>query len=93
MEFIKNRIRSALCGLPLHGKALVKDPSDELIEVHLATLKWNLQQLRMGLVPEDCDKLQIKSIELLSLRLLKFNMLTKLGSYWMELLEGTQHSA
>ena len=54
VDFINNRIRTAFPGSPLHGIALVKDPSDELIEVHLATLKWNLQQLRMGLVAEDC---------------------------------------
>ena len=54
VDFINKRIRNAFPGSPLHGIALVKDPSDELIEVHLATLKWNLQQLRMGLVAEDC---------------------------------------
>lgn len=77
VSFINNRIRSALPGSPLYGKALVKDPSDRLIEVHLAALKWNLQQRRFGLDAEDCEKLQQMSIELLEL--LKSNMPEKTG--------------
>ena len=77
VSFINNRIRSALPGSPLYGKALVKDPSDRLIEVHLAALKWNLQQRRFGLDAGDCEKLQQMSIELLEL--LKSNMPEKTG--------------
>ena len=67
MEFINNKIKSALRGSQLYGKTLVKDPRDMLTEVHLAALKRNLQQRRMGVVGEDCKKLQTMSIELLEL--------------------------
>lgn len=77
VAFINNKIRTALPGSPLHGKAPVKDPSDALIEVHLAALKWNIQQRRFGLVADDCEKLQEMSIELLEL--LKSNMPEKTG--------------
>ena len=57
VAFIKNKIWTAVRISPLHGKATVSvlDPSDALIEVHLAALKWNMQQRRFGLVAEDCE--------------------------------------
>ena len=58
-------------------KAPVADPSDKLIEVNLAALKWDMQQRRFGLVAEDCEKLQSMSVKLLEL--LKSNMPDKTG--------------
>ena len=55
VEFINNKIRTAVPGSPFYGKAPVADPSDKLIEVHLAALKWDMQQRRFGLVAEDCE--------------------------------------
>jgi len=55
----------------------ITDPSDKLIEVHLAALKWNLLQRRFGLVAEDVAKLQRMSIDLLEL--LKSNLPDKSG--------------
>ena len=54
----QNSDSDTVLGSPLYGKAPVSDPSDALIEVHLADLKWNMQQRRFGLVAEDCKKLQ-----------------------------------
>ena len=81
VEFINQKFRTALPGSPLYGKAPVSDPSDVLIKVHLAALKWNImimmQQHWFGLVAEDCEKLQSMSVELLEL--LKSNMQDKTG--------------
>ena len=77
VEFINNKIRTAVPGSPFYGKAPVADPSDKLIEVHLAALKWDMQQRRFGLVAEDCEKLQSMSVELLEL--LKSNLPDKTG--------------
>ena len=73
----KQQLRTALPGSPLHSKAPVSDPSDGLIEVHLAALKWNMQQRLFGLVAENCEELHSMSIELLEL--LKSNMQDKTG--------------
>jgi len=56
---------------------LISDPSEKLIEVHLAALKWNMQQRRFGLTAEGVDKLHNMSVELLEL--LKRNMPEKTG--------------
>ena len=55
----------------------MEDPSDSLIEVHLAALKWDLQQRRFGLTGKDCVRLHEMSVELLEL--LKSNMPDKTG--------------
>ena len=72
VEFINNKIWTAVPGSPFCGQAPVADPGDKLIKVHLAALKWDMQQRRFGLVAEDCEKLQSMSVE--SLELLKSNM-------------------
>ena len=53
------------------------DPSEKLIEVHLAALKWNIQQRRFGLTDKGCVRLHEMSVELLDL--LKSNMPDKTG--------------
>ena len=47
-----------MCIRDRHGVQPIKDPSDEIIEVHLAALKWNILQRRFGLVASDLVKLQ-----------------------------------
>ena len=54
------------------GLPYIKDPSDEMIEVLLAALKWNLLQRRFSLVITELATLQSRSVELLEL--LKSNM-------------------
>ena len=56
---------------------MVLDPMERLIEVHLAVLKWNMQQRRFGLTAEGVEKLHTMSVELLDL--LKENMPNKTG--------------
>jgi hypothetical protein len=62
---------------PLYRLPLVEDPCDKLIEVHLAALKWNMQQRCFGLTAEGCGLLHQLSVELLEL--VKSNMLYKTG--------------
>jgi hypothetical protein len=49
-------IRRAPHGSKLHGLEQIVDPSDEIIEVLLAALQWNMQQRRFGLVAEGLVK-------------------------------------
>jgi len=77
VKFVNDRIAAARAGMPLHGVQPIKDPSDEIIEVHLAALKWNILQRRFGLVASDLVQLQSSSAELLEL--LKSNLPDKTG--------------
>jgi hypothetical protein len=77
VKFVNERIAAARAGMPLHGLQPIRDPSDEIIEVHLAALKWNIFQRRFGLVASDLVKLQSSSAELLEL--LKSNLPDKTG--------------
>ncbi len=42
--FVNELIRKAQPGPPLHGLAHIVDPSDEIIEVLLAALRWDMQR-------------------------------------------------
>jgi hypothetical protein len=55
----------------------ITDPSDEIIAVHLAALKWNVLQRRFGLVASELATLQKSSEELLEL--LKSNLPVREG--------------
>jgi hypothetical protein len=56
VAYINARIRAARAGESLHGVSYVEDPSDKLIEVNLAALKWNMQQRRLGLTGEGLER-------------------------------------
>ena len=75
--FANDAIRKAQPGSQLHGLAPIVDPSDEIIEVLLAALRWDMQQRRFGLTVEGLDKLHALSVELLEL--LKDNMPYRTG--------------
>ena len=77
VDYINAQIRAALADSPLHGLPFFQDPSERLIEVHVASLKWNMQQRRFGLTDEGVVRLHDLSIELLEL--LKSNMPDKTG--------------
>ena len=62
--FVNEAIRKTQHGLPLHGLAPIVDPSDEIIEVLLAALRWDMQQRRFGLTAEGLEKLHALSVEL-----------------------------
>ncbi len=64
-------------GSKLHGLAPITDPSDEIIEVLLAALQWDMQQRRFGLTAVGLDKLHALSVELL--KVLKENMPYRTG--------------
>ncbi len=74
--FVSEAIRKAQHGSPLHGLAPV-DTSDEIIEVLLAALLWDMQQRRFGLTAEGLEKLHALSVELLDL--IKENMPDRTG--------------
>jgi hypothetical protein len=51
--------------LKLYGLAPIADSSDEIIEILLAALRWDMQQRRFGLTAVGLDKLHALSVELL----------------------------
>jgi hypothetical protein len=61
-----------MCGLEQ-----IVDPNDEIIKVHLAAQRWDMQQRRFGLVAERLDKRHALSVELLEM--LKKNMPDQTG--------------
>jgi len=71
------RIAGCFCQRRHHGLAPIVDPSDEIIEVLLAALRWDMQQRRFGLTAVGLDKLHDLSVELLDL--LKENMPNRTG--------------
>jgi hypothetical protein len=77
VAFVNDAISKALPGSKLHGLAPIVDPSDEIIEVLLAALRWDMQQRRFGLTAVGLDKLHALSVELLDL--LKDNMPYRTG--------------
>ena len=72
VQFVNDAIRKAQPGSKLHGLAPITDPSDEIIEVLLAALRWDMQQRRFGLTAVGLEKLHALSVELLEV--LKENM-------------------
>ncbi len=58
-------IRKAQPGSKLHGLAPIADPSDEIIEVLLAALQWDMQQHRFDLTAVELEILHALSVELL----------------------------
>ncbi len=75
--FVNEAIKKARHGSPLHGLAPIVDPRDEIIEVLLAALRWDIQQRRFDLTADGLEKLHALSVELLDL--LKKNMPDRTG--------------
>ena len=75
--FVNNAIHTARPGSRLHGLDPIVDPNNEIIEVLLAALRWDMQQRRFGLTAEELEKLHALSVELLEL--LKDNMPYRTG--------------
>jgi hypothetical protein len=65
VAFVNDAIRKAPQGSGLHGLAPIADPSDEIIEVLLAALRWDVQERRFGLTAVGLEKLHALSVELL----------------------------
>ena len=77
VEYVNRLIRSAKRVDCLFGVEKIEDPSDKLIEVHLAVLQFNLQSRRSRLTAPGLVKLRDLAVELLEL--VKTNMLKKSG--------------
>ena len=70
-------ITTARQGSPLYKKPLVEDPSEKIVESHLATLEWHMQSRKFGMTAAELEQLQSKSVEVLDL--LKANFPEKNG--------------
>ena len=70
-------ISSAKQGSPLYRKPLLEDPSERIVESHLATLEWHMQSRKFGMTAAELERLQSKSVEVLEL--LKSNFPEKNG--------------
>lgn len=74
---VNRLIRAAKQGECLYGVPEIEDPSDKLIEVHLAVLRYNLQSRRFGLTAPGLVKLRELAIDVLEK--VKANMPEKCG--------------
>ena len=79
VRFVNDAIRAAQRGSPLHGLAPIVNPSDEIIEVLLAALRWDMQQRRFGLTAEGLEKLHARALSVELLEVLKENMPDRTG--------------
>ncbi len=70
-------ITSARAGHPLFQKLLANDPGEKLIEVHVASLKWNMQSRTFEMMADRLKKLQDQSVS--RLEHLKTNLPVKSG--------------
>ena len=77
IRLLNAAITSAKPGHPLYRKPLANDPSEKLIEVHVAALKWNMQSRTFEMTADKLKKLQDQSVSLLEL--LKTNLPVKSG--------------
>ena len=77
VDHVNALIRAAKAGDCLFGVEEIKDPSDKLIEVHLAVLRYNMQSRRFGLTAPGLVKLRDLAVELLEV--VKTNMPMKSG--------------
>jgi len=77
VALINAAIDRARPGSRLHGLAHVSDPSDEVVEVLIKCMEWNIGSRERGLTDDDISRLQEMAVELLDL--LKSNLPDKCG--------------
>jgi hypothetical protein len=77
IRLINSMINNTKAGHPFYRKQLAKDPSEKLIEVHIAALKGNMQSRTFEMTEDKLKKLRDPSVSLLEL--LKTNLLVKSG--------------
>ena len=77
IHLINSTISNAKAGHPMYRKPFAQDPSEKLIEVHVAALKWHMQSRTFEMTAEKLQKLQDQSVSLLEL--LKTNLPVKSG--------------
>ena len=61
----------------MYRNPLLEDPSERIVESHLATLEWHMQSRKFGMTAAELERLQSKSVEVLEL--LKSNFPEKNG--------------
>ena len=64
-------------GNPLHGAALVEDPSEDKIKVCFQALEWDMQQRKFNMTASDLVQLQVMIRDLL--KMLKMYLPNKSG--------------
>ena len=64
---INNAIASAKAGSPLYNRAMVEDPTENMIRAHVATLEWHMLSRKFGMPASELARLQEKSVEVLEL--------------------------
>ena len=77
VHIINTAITKAKPGSPLYRQPFVNDPSERLIETHVAALKWHMQSRKFEMTATTLKKLQDMSVSLLEL--LKQNLPVKSG--------------
>ena len=65
IKIINDAIASAKDGSPLYKRAMVEDPSENLIRAHVATLEWHMLPRKFGMPASELVRLQEKSVEVL----------------------------
>ena len=61
---INSEIRAAKKG-NLHGKPLIDDPMESIVEAHVSMLEWHMQSRKFGMTAVQLELLQQNSIEVL----------------------------
>ncbi len=64
---INTAITKAKPGSPLYKQPFDNDPSERLIETHVAALKWHMQSRKFEMTAATLKKLQGMSVSLLEL--------------------------
>ena len=77
VEFINAAIDRAPRGTPLHGLAHVSDPSDQIVEVLIQCMEWNIMTRRRSIPESELPELHQAAVKLLEL--LKKNLPDKCG--------------
>jgi hypothetical protein len=64
IDIINNEFRNSKKGV-LHGKPLIDDPMESIVEAHVYMLEWHMQSRKFGMTADQLELLQQKSIEVL----------------------------
>ena len=77
VESINKAIKNAKKGSRLHGLPPVSDPSDEVVEVLIQCMDWNIATRQSGIAESELPELQQKAVDLLDI--LQKNLPEKTG--------------
>ena len=77
VESINKAIKNAKKGSRLHGLPPVSDPSDEVVEVLIQCMDWNIATRQSGIAESELPELKQKAVDLLDI--LQKNLPEKTG--------------